>query len=265
MTAVNTRRQKVARSTLDKIFAEASSFWVIHYSCESFYNTPEGRSPRITSIAVRKLDSGQTFSFSIHKVAEIKRVPLSDIDEQYDCLEREMLQDFYRHLKNYQQMKYLHWNMRDSNYGFQAIEHRFRVLGGKDDELYVVDENNKTNLARLLIEIYGTRYVEDPRLHELLKKNNISQLDFLTGKDEATAFVEKDLVALHRSTLRKVDVISGIATRAHDRTLKTNTSWLDMNGGRVAASYNWIIEHPKLELVGIGVAVIIAIIGFAYR
>jgi hypothetical protein len=27
-------------------------------------------------------------------------------------------------------MKYLHWNMRDINYGFAAIEHRHRVLDG---------------------------------------------------------------------------------------------------------------------------------------
>ena len=65
-------------------------------------------------------------------------MPLSNISEHYDCLEREMLQDFYRHLKNYQQVQYLHWNRRDSNYGFQAIEHRFRVLGGTNDELYIV-------------------------------------------------------------------------------------------------------------------------------
>ena len=36
--------------------------------------------------------------------------------------------------------------------GVQAIEHRFRVLGGNDDELYIVDDNNKTDLARLLID-----------------------------------------------------------------------------------------------------------------
>ena len=72
MTAVNPSQQKVASSALDKIFADASNVWVVHYSCESFYEIHEGRSPRITSIALRKLDTAQTFSFSIHKVAETK-------------------------------------------------------------------------------------------------------------------------------------------------------------------------------------------------
>ena len=95
-----------------------------------------------------------------------------DISKEYDSLEKEMLQDFYRHLKKYQQMQYLHWNMRDSNYGLQAIEHRFRVLGGNDEELHIIDDKNKTDLARLLIDIYGLGYIGHPRLEKLLEKNN---------------------------------------------------------------------------------------------
>ncbi len=263
MTAVNPLRQKVARSVLDKIFAEASNVWVIHYSCESFYEIHEGRSPRITSIALRKLDTAQTLSFSIHKVAEIKGVPLPDISKEYDSLEREMLQDFYRHLSNYQQRQYLHWNMRDSNYGFQAIEHRFRVLGGKDGELYIVDDKNKTDLARLLVDIHGLGYIGHPRLEKLLEKNNITRLDFLTGAEEAKAFDNKEFVDLHRSTLRKVDVMANIAERAHDRSLKTNTSWWDMRGGRVVQIVNWFTEHPIWGFAGVVLATIFAIITFA--
>ena len=263
MTALNPKRQKDSRSALGKIFADASNVWVIHYSCESFYEIHEGRSPRITSIALRKLDSAQTISFSIHKVAEIKGVPFSGISKHYDSLEREMLQDFYRHLRNYQQVKYLHWNMRDSNYGFQAIEHRFRVLGGNDDELYIVDDKNKTDLARLLIDIYGLGYIGHPRLEKLLEKNDISRLDFLTGAKEAEAFDNKEFVALHRSTLRKVDVMANIDGRAHDGNLKSNTSWWDMHGGRVAWVFNWLTEHPRWGFAGVVLAIIIAIIALA--
>ena len=263
MTAVNPTRQKVARSALGKIFTDSSNVWVIHYSCESFYEIHEGRSPRITSIALRKLDSAQTMSFSIHKVAEVKGMPLSNISEHYDCLEREMLKDFYRHLKNYQQMQYLHWNMRDSNYGFQASEHRFRVLGGTNDELYIVDDKNKNDLARLLIDIHGLHYIGHPRLEKLLEENDISRRDFLTGAEEANAFENKEFVALHRSTLRKVDVVANIAGRAHDGNLKTNTSWWEMHGGRVAWVFNWFTEHPRWGFAGVVLAIIIAIITFA--
>ena len=173
-----------------------------------------------------------------------------------------MLQNFYQHLRNFQQMEYLHWNMRDSNYGFQAIEHRFRVLGGTNDELYTVDDKSKTDLARLLIDIYGLGYIGHRRLEKLVEKNDISRLDFLTGEQEAKAFENEEFVTLHLSTLRKVDVMAGIAGRAHDRSLKTNTSWWDMHGGRVTWVYNWITEHPKLGFAGLGLAIIIAIIAF---
>ena len=262
MTAVDPAKQKNARSTLDEVFTDASNVSVIHYSCESFYNPPGGRSPRITSIALRKLGSAQTVSFSIHKVAEIKGIPLSDISDYYDCLEKEMLREFYHYLQSFQQMKYLHWNMRDSNYGFQAIEHRFRVLGGTNDELHVVDDNNKIDLARLLIDIYGLSYIGHPRLEKLLEKNAITGLDFLTGAQEAEAFDNKEFVDLHRSTLRKVDVIANIAGRAHGRSLKTNTGWWDMHGGRPMQILNWIIEHPGWGFAGVVLTAIGLFIAF---
>lgn len=260
MTAPNPTLQKAARAILDKILVDARNVWVIHYSCESFYDRPEGRSPRITSIALRRLSDAQTNSFSIHKIAEIKKVPFNEIEEEYDCLEKEMLLQFYDQLKKFQQAQYLHWNMRDANYGFQAIEHRFRVLGGSDSDLYVVDDKNKIDLARLIIDIYGVGYIGHPRLEKLLERNKISLLDFKTGAEEAEAFERKDFVTLHQSTLKKVDVIANIASRANDRSLKTNTTWWKMHGGRVTQVYKWITEHPMWGFIGVGLAIIIAII-----
>lgn len=67
---------------------------MIHYSGESFYDRPDGASPRITSIAVRKLDTGQTLSFSIHQVAERAGIAFAQIERSYDKLERMMLDAF---------------------------------------------------------------------------------------------------------------------------------------------------------------------------
>jgi hypothetical protein len=182
MSGPNPKRQKSGWSKLDRLFVDADNCWAIHYSCESFYNRPEGRSPRITSIAVRKLDSGQTLSFSIHHIAEERCIPFTDIGGHYDVLEREMLERFYAHVGGHKGMKYIHWNMRDINYGFAAIEHRFRVLGG---DPVIIDDDKKLDLARLLIDIYGVGYADHPRLEQLLKLNNIKPLDFLTGRQEA--------------------------------------------------------------------------------
>jgi hypothetical protein len=152
MTGPNPKKQKAGWATLEAIFADAGNVSVIHYSCESFYDRPNGASPRITSIAVRKLDSGQTLSFSIHQVAEHGGVAFGEIEAHYDALERQMLDAFYGHVGGYKGLKYLHWNMRDINYGFAAIEHRHRALGGTP---VIIDDDKKIDLSRVLIDIYG--------------------------------------------------------------------------------------------------------------
>ncbi len=259
MTAPNPTRQKAALATLDNLLAEWANVWVIHYSCESFYDRREGRSPRITSIALRKLDSAQTVSFSIHQIAERqgKDNPFVEIEGHYNDLEKEMLTDYSEHLANHQGMKYLHWNMRDVNYGFQAIEHRSKVLGVRP---HVISDDKKFDLARLLVDIYGFGYIAHPRMKMLLTKNHISSRDFLTGGKEAKAFEARDFVALHQSTLRKVEVIADFAVRAHDRRLKTDTTWWEMHGGRVRTFVNWIVEHKTLAflmaLVGIALTIV---------
>jgi hypothetical protein len=73
-----------------------------------------------------------------------------------------MLDAFYAHVRGHQGMKYLHWNMRDINYGFAAIEHRYRVLNG---EPFVIPEDKKFDLSR------GVAYTSHPRLETLLAKN----------------------------------------------------------------------------------------------
>jgi hypothetical protein len=143
-------------------------------------------------------------------------------------------------------MKYLHWNMRDINYGFAALEHRFRVLGGTP---VVIEDGKKIDLARLLIDIYGVGYIGHPRLETLLAKNSIKPRDFLTGPQEAEAFEKRNFVGLHQSTLRKVDVIANLAERAHSRQLKTNTTWWEMHGGRVRTVLNWMAENRTFQLV----------------
>ena len=151
-----------------------------------------------------------------------------------------MLDAFYGHVGSYRGTRYLHWNMRDINYGFAAIEHRYRVLGGNP---IIIEDERKTDLARLLVDIYGVRYIGHPRLETLLAKNSIKPLDFLSGKQEAQAFENRNFVGLHQSTLRKVDVIANIAERAHSRQLKTNTTWWEMHGGRSKSILNWVMEN----------------------
>ena len=234
------KRRRQARQELSSLFAAAKSVVVIHYSCESFYDRTDGTSPRVTSIAVRNLESGQTQSFSIHQMAEKRKVKADQIAAQYNDLEKRMLNAFFEYAKTHQRSRWLHWNMRDINFGFAALEHRSQVLGGN---VVTIPEENRSDLSRILIAIYGVGYTGHPRLDSLMATNKISARDFLVGADEARAFDAGEYVKLHQSTLRKVDVLANLAERAENGSLQTNATWWEMHGGTLAAAGEWLREH----------------------
>ena len=249
---------KRARQQLEDAFQQPEHSVVIHYSCESFYDRDKPRSPRITSIAIRNLDTGQTKSFSIHLVAE-RRGLLDSIEQHYDQLEREMLEGFFQAVRERQHCRWLHWNMRDANYGFEALENRLRAVG--EEPVATVPETKRVDLSRMLVSLYGVGYIGHPRLENLMAKNNITAKDFLTGKQEAAAFDGKEFVRLHQSTLRKVDVLANLAGRAHANDLKTLASWWERNGRSFKAAGELVREH---WLVG-SVVVLLGLGGAAYK
>lgn len=234
------RRRKEALKELSELFENAGRVVVVHYSCESFYDRHDGSSPRVTCIAVRNLASGQTKSFSIHQMAEKGRKKNSDIAANYDELEKRMLKEFFEYAKTHIRSEWLHWNMRDGNFGFAALEHRAQALGNTSVE---IPEGNRHDLARMLSAIYGGGYIGHPRLEKLIEKNKITARDFLVGADEAKAFENCEYVKLHQSTLRKVDVLANIAERAYSGTLQTDATWWEIHGGTLGAMFEWLRKH----------------------
>ncbi len=233
------KKWKRAKSQIDSVFFEPKNTVVIHYSCESFYDRNDPRSPRVTSIAVRNLDSAQTRSFSIHLVAE-KAGKLGSIDQHFDELEKTMLEEFFAFSRVNQHKLWLHWNMRDANYGFPALENRLEALGGAP---FSIPEDRLVDLSRVLIGIYGVGYTGHPRLQTIMEKNNIRALDFLKGQAEAEAFEDGKYLELHQSTLRKVDVLANIADRAHSGQLITSATWWQTKGRSIKVVMEWMKDH----------------------
>ena len=246
-------RRRKTRDRMDRILDHPEDALVIHYSCESFYDRDDGRTPRVTSIAVRNLDSGQTDSFSIHHIAEQKGIPFDEIHDHYDALEKEMLENYFQVANENQGKTWIHWNMRDIAYGFTALEHRLRALGGTP---FVLPENKKFDLARAMVALYGVSYIGHPRLVKLVEKNRITDRDMLTGAEEAEAFEAKDYVRLHRSTLRKVDIMANIFERVVDGIIKTNARWGDVHGFHPAVIVEIVKEHWGYSLFGFFVLVL---------
>lgn len=259
------RKRREALEDLGRLMKERRSIMLVHYSCESFYNRPNGSSARITSIAVRAFATGQTTSFSIHQMAEREGIAPDQIAQRYDELEKQMLKEFSAYAKQHQDKSWVHWNMRDVNYGFPAIAHRSRVLGYTPS---MPPEDKLFDLARTLYRLFGPRYAPHPRLKNVVGMNHITDLDMLDGKQEAEAFERGEYVKLHLSTLRKVDIVANILERVEDGRLKTAAPLMEQYGSPVAVIAAFLQEHPLaitlLAIIGV-VGSIVTIIGALQR
>ena len=243
--------RQAARQRLGSLASSAEDVLIIHYSCESFKDKEDGYSPRISAIAVRNHLSGQTYSYSIHLEAEARSVSRDIVADHYDDLECAMLSAFFRFASQHKSSVFVHWNMRDVCFGFEALYHRFRVLKGTPT---FIDESRQVNLAKALKDIYGPDYVADPRLERLIDRNAINKRGFLNGAEEAKAFSEKEYFRLHQSTLRKVEAISSILQRYLDGKLVTEVH--PVGAAINNLKDNWIIEGLRLVLVVWGIIAI---------
>jgi hypothetical protein len=233
------KRRKSAKDRLSKLFRDPDKFNVIHYSCQSFYGEQVATSRRVTSISVLNVGSQQQTSFSIHMTAEHLRArprrnapALDPIHEHYDEIEKQLLTDFYEFVKDQLEAVWLHWNMRDTAYGFPAIEHRFRTLGGTPEP---VPSSRLFNLADALTTFYGRGYIEHPHMYKLIERNGVTAKDLLSGQEESDAFDNYEYVKLHYSTLRKVQAIATLAELQQDGKLKTDAKFWARDGSTPAA------------------------------
>lgn len=245
----NSHRLRDRQEGLDRLkhlFKEKNKILVIHYSCESFI-TSHGKTPRVTSISIRHYESGQTTSFSIHLQAQFDKKDINNLtDSDYDELEKKMLDEFYKYLEKNKDCKWVHWKMRDSNYGFQAIANRYKILGGEAKE---IDEDKKYDISRILVDLYTAKYeIDEPKgkMLNLAKRNKLTDMDALKGSEESKAFEEKEYLKLHKSALRKVVVISTILELTYKSELKVQTSKIKIYGLTIPGiieivKNNWIL------------------------
>lgn len=256
-------KHKTAMSLVRDISSHPEKYVSIHYSCESFLATSGGcHSPRITSIAIYDLSSKQTHAFSLHLVAEELDIDLSAIDlDTYNILEGAMLSKYMKFLSENKNKFFIHWNMRDTTYGFLALEHRYTILSKtlfSPSELIEIPDTNKINLPDLLLDIYGPSYIGHPQMVNLIEMNNLRPKCFLSGKEEGEAFKNHEFVPLHASTCSKVRVFSYIIERIANNSLKTQAKWKDIHG--VSPQSIWEFINTKWY-TSLGMSFITLILG----
>lgn len=254
--------RRIGQKRINELKEGKSKTLIIHYSCESFFNL-KGKTPRVTSIVIKNRDSHTSVSFSIHLMAQIKNKDILNLsDEDFDYVEKEMLKDFYNYQKKHLTYKWVHWNMRNANFGFEAISNRFRILGGYPKQ---IEDQFKYDLSDTigLIHTYGFEKHKKPSRGQLLNlsiRNRISTKDALKGAEEAEAFENKEFLKLHMSTTRKVEMMDRILTLQEKKKLKTN-AWLYQSCGITPSGIVEIVRNNWILFVAW--SLIMTIIGMA--
>lgn len=207
------------------------NYYIIHYSCQSLYDDNEALSPRITSIAITHYATEQTVSFSTHSVAEELHISRENVLERFDDVEHALLRAFYTFVRDRRDKYWVHWNMRNLTYGFEHLEHRYRVLGGKDAPVIPVER--RLNLNDLLADRYGGGYAAHPKLKSLMELNGGIHRHFLGGDEEVQAFQNNEFIRMHNSTLSKVGFLYSVIKKLVKGKLRTASRGIGVTLDRI--------------------------------
>lgn len=229
------------RDFITEIRRKPENFFMIHYSCQSLYDDNEALSPRITSIGISHFATEQTVSFSTHSIAEELHIAREEVRNRFDEIERKLLSDFYTFIRDRRNNYWIHWNMRNLTYGFEHLEHRYRVLGGMDAPVIPVER--RLNLNDLLARRYGTGYAAHPKLKNLMELNGGPHRHFLAGAEEVQAFQNNEFIRMHNSTLCKVGFLHSVVRKLLKGTLRTASRG-------VGVTLDRIFEHRWMKAIG---------------
>jgi len=208
------------KSFFKEIKKHADRFYLIHYSSERLFDEAEGAlSPRITSIVVMHYQSGQIQSFALHAVAETLNIPREQVSDRYDDIERELLTRFFDFIRDRRQSYWIHWNMRSLVFGFEHLEHRYRILTGHEAPIIPIEV--RLNLNDIFKARYGPEYSPDPKLKNLMALQGDMPKQFMEGAEESEAFRRMEFIRMNASTISKVQFFKHAINLALRGKLKT--------------------------------------------
>jgi hypothetical protein len=183
------------------------ALYTVHYACESWHEAKD-RPVGISCISLAHVNSGSEMTVSV-------------TDRKLDS-ELYVLQSFFDFLRHNSDARLLHWNMNSSDFGFRAIENRYRFLDGTapvkhpSERLYDLDD--------LIASRYGKGYADHPKLINIAKINEYHTRYFLNGGDEASKYKVGEHGDIRRSVAEKAHLLAFLAKRLLDGTLQTKGS-----------------------------------------
>ncbi|WP_181163648.1 hypothetical protein [Pontibacter mangrovi] len=143
--------------------------------------------------------------------------------------------------------------MRNQVYGFEAINARYRILGGKPAS---IADNNKYDLPALIEQLYTSKYEknsEEGKLLSLAKRNGIATANAIPGYLEAKAYEDGSHQLLWMSTQQKVKVITDLLLLTSEDKLKVAPTFISTHGmswGLLKKTYPWSLFLLILGIIG---------------
>jgi len=218
-----------AREILSGLKANPGQALLIHYSRQNLTDNESGiATPRIIAIMIKSLDGKQNSCFAIHHEAEKAKIILENIEDYYEFLEERLLRSFNSFVKRNKDAKWMHWDMNDVHFSFEALEHRYRVLVPDDgEEFQEIAAHNRINLSSALKDIYGSNYEKEPHLENLMKTNNggACKIGYLKIEDEAAAFKNLEFPNILESLRCKVNFLLEVVDKTIAQTLKVSSRY----------------------------------------
>ena len=243
------KQRNESKSILSKLDTANRKVLIIHYSCESFYDKA-GYTPRVTCIGVLNRESNESIVFSLHLQAQKHKIDIHNMSkDDFDKVEKSMLDEFYDYSKHHSSYVWVHWNMRTASYGFQAISNRYEILGG--DKILIPD-SNKIDLPEVFSKYYTYSYEAhkpNGQLLNLAERNKVSTRDALVGIKEAESFEQKQYLNLQMSTMRKVEIIDRLLSKFESSSLTHNARLKEIYDLTIPGIYLMAKESPIFLLI----------------
>jgi len=185
----------------------------IHYGCENLYAAVD-HPAAVSCVAFCRVERADAGSFSVVDFAHQSAANAPEIA---------VLTEYFDFVRQNAGAAILHWNMSKADYGFSALEARYRFLTGEEPP-YGVPRDRTYDLDDLIANEYGPDYAPHPRLVSLAALNSLSRHHALGGREEADKFESGDHGSVRRSIDEKARWIAMLGVRFLDGQLKTARS-----------------------------------------
>jgi len=242
------KERKTAVNNLKKITEDSSKVLFIHYSSSSTFDEDDygNISPIITSIVIKSLGGQIDKQYAIHLEADKAQIPKDQIHDSYRDLELRILKLYNGFVRRHLDCYWIHWDMKNIHFGFEAIKHRYEKIFEDLSEYCEIPSNKKKNLRKIIEGMYGESFVSGADTMKslmLCNSKNIENSIYLSTDNESSQFESKNFSSVIKSVDLKVDFIRKVTNKLLQKKL------LVANKNNYAVFID-TVNHPLFTFIG---------------